>query len=101
MLRGLIDRAIAGPARVRGPRVGQPTLAEWNVRVGQWLAMGRVGQDTEVEENGVIVLAASLFKKEGGSYPQKEDARSSGGHRLDPTALYRPAHTRRHGGARM
>ena len=35
-LRVLIDRAIAGLARVRGPRVGSPTLAAWNgVRVGQ------------------------------------------------------------------
>ena len=62
-LRVLIDRAIAGPTRVRGPRAGSPTLAAWNgVRVGQWLfAMGRVGHVTEVEETGVIVSAASLF----------------------------------------
>ena len=62
-LRVLVDRAIAGPTRVRGPRVGSPILAAWNgVRVGQWLfAMGWVGQVTEVEETGVIVLAASLF----------------------------------------
>ena len=34
-LRVLIDRAIAGPTRVKGPRVGSPTLAAWNgVRVG-------------------------------------------------------------------
>ena len=63
-LRILIDRASAGPTRVRGPRVGSPTIAAWNgVRVGHWLfAMGRVGQVTEVEEEGVVVLAASLFE---------------------------------------
>ena len=64
-LRVLIDRAIAGPTRVSGPRVGSPTLAAWNgVRVGHWLfAMGRVGQVTEVEEDGVIVQASSLFEQ--------------------------------------
>ena len=42
-LRILIDRAIAGPTRVSGPRVGSPTLAAWNgVRVGHWrFAMGK------------------------------------------------------------
>ena len=60
----LIDSAIAGPTRVRAPRVGSPALAAWNgVRVGHWLFdMGRVGQVTEVEEEGVVVLAASLFE---------------------------------------
>ena len=64
-LRALIDRAIDGPARVRGPRVGGPTLAAWNgVRVGHWLfAMGRLGQVTDVEEDGVIILASSLFEE--------------------------------------
>ena len=64
-LRVLIDRAIAGPIRVSGPRVGGPTLAAWNgVRVGHWpFAMGRVGQVTEVEEDGVIVRASSLFEE--------------------------------------
>ena len=44
--------------------MGSPALAAWNdVRVGHWLfAMGRVGQVTEVEEAGVVVLAASLFE---------------------------------------
>ena len=63
-LRVLLDRAIAGPARVRGPRVGNPTLAAWSgVRVGHWLfAMGRVGQVTAIEEDGVIIRASSLFE---------------------------------------
>ena len=63
-LRVLLDRAIAGPARVRGPRVGNPTLAAWSgVRVGHWLfAMGRVGQVTAIEEGGVIIRASSLFE---------------------------------------
>jgi hypothetical protein len=63
-LRVLIDRAIAGPTRVGGPRVGSPTLAAWSgVRVGHWLfAMGRVGQVTDIEEDGVTVRAASLFE---------------------------------------
>ena len=62
-LRGLIDRAIAGPTRVRAPRVGQPTLTAWNGgRVGLCLfAMDRVGPVTKVGETGVIVLTASLF----------------------------------------
>ena len=64
-LRVLIDRAIAGPMRVSGPRVGSPILAAWNsVRVGHWLfAMGRVGRVTEVEGDGVIVQAPSLFEQ--------------------------------------
>ena len=34
------------------------------MRVGHWLfAMGRVGQVKEVEEDGVIVLASSLFEQ--------------------------------------
>ena len=75
-LRVLIDRAIAGPARVRGPRVGSPTLAAWNgVRVGQWLfATGRVGQVTEVEETGAIGLAACLFE-DGASVVRKRNTR--------------------------
>ena len=67
--RPRIDRAIAGPTRVKGPRVGSRALAAWNgVRVGHWLfAMGRVGQVTEVEEAGVVVLlAASLFRMVNG-----------------------------------
>ena len=41
------------------------TLAAWNgVRAGHWLfAMGRVGQVTEVQEDGVIVQASSLFEQ--------------------------------------
>ena len=52
------------------------TLAAWNgVRAGHWLfAMGRVGQVTEVEEAGVVVLAASLFE-DGERVVRKRKAR--------------------------
>ena len=75
-LRILFDRAIAGPTRVLGPRMGSPALVAWNgVRVGHWLfAMGRVGQVTEVEEAGVDVLAASLFE-DGERVVRKRKAR--------------------------
>ena len=89
-LRVLIDRATAGPTRVRAPRVGSPTLAAWNgVRVGHWLfAMGRVGQVTEVEEAGVVVLAAPLFE-DGERVVRKRKTRGL----LTTTDLVRLCHT--------
>ena len=71
--------------------------------MGQWLfAIGRVGRVTEVEETGVIVLAASLLV-DGSSVVRKRETREfltiTESIRLRYT-LHRPAHTRRHGRAR-